>query len=211
MILTERQSDALTELINIAFGRTASALSALTGQRVLLEPPEVSVLRLESLAETLGRYVPGDVASIHQDFTGPISGDAMLILSHRGAVALSALLTDQPEPADHLDDSAREVLTEVGNILLNACLSMFGDLLHVRVNFSVPRLRVDTVDALLSARRSDSGVAAERQHAIVVSMAFRVKGSSVAGYLALVLGVASLTQLVAEVESWEARTSEPPA
>ena len=37
MKLTERQSDALSELINIAFARTGAALSELTGHRVILE------------------------------------------------------------------------------------------------------------------------------------------------------------------------------
>jgi hypothetical protein len=36
-------------------------------------------------------------------------------------------------------------------------------------------------------------------------MAFRVRNSSVTGYLALMLGVASLDQLLAQVDSWEER------
>ena len=205
MILTARQSDALTELLNIAFASTADALSKLTGHRVVLDSPNVVVVPLEQLVPTLARYVPGDVASVHQDFAGPIAGDAVLILSHAGALALTGLLTDVA-PAEELDESAREVLTEVGNILLNACLSMFGNLLKVRVAFSVPRLRLDTVEELISTFPS---VAAENRHAIVVAMAFKVKGSSVAGYVALVLGVASLTELVAKVEAWEARVGTP--
>ena len=35
MKLTERQSDALSELINIAFARTGAALSELTGHRLM--------------------------------------------------------------------------------------------------------------------------------------------------------------------------------
>lgn len=205
MILTAQQSDALTELLNIAFGRTADALSKLTGHRVVLDSPNVAVVPLELLTATLARYVPGDVASVHQDFTGPIAGDAVLILSQAGAAALTGLLTDGA-PAEELDESAREVLTEVGNILLNACLSMFGNLLEVRVAFSVPRLRLDTVEELISTFPS---VGAESRHAIVVAMAFKLKGSAVAGYLALVLGVASLTELVAKVEAWEARSVQP--
>ena len=117
---------------------------------------------------------------------------------------MTGLLTDAqvPNTTARLDESAREVLTEVGNILLNACLSMFGDLLRVRVHFSVPRLRLETVAELVS---SLPRVADVNRHAIIVSMAFKVRGSSVAGYLALVLGVASLAQLIADVEAWESR------
>jgi len=182
--------------------RTAAALSDLTGQRVLLEAPEVGVLQLEELADALTRYVPGQVTSVHQNFSGPIVGDAFLILSHSGAAALTGLLTDGSVRVEPLDESSREVLTEVGNILLNACLGMFGNLLGVRVTFSVPRLVVESAHDLVgSLARGGEGP----RHALVVSMAFRVRNSAVTGYLALVLGVASLEELIERVESWEER------
>ena len=62
MILTERQNDALAELINIAFARTAAALSDLTGHRVSLNPPEVSVHPTGDLPKVLARFLPGDAA-----------------------------------------------------------------------------------------------------------------------------------------------------
>ena len=39
MLLTEKQKDALGEIINIAFARTAASLSQLSGHRVLLDAP----------------------------------------------------------------------------------------------------------------------------------------------------------------------------
>ena len=202
MTLTEQQTDGLTELINIAFGRTAVALSTLTGHRVLLEVPRVAVLPFDALAAELARFVPGEVATIRQAFAGALSGDALLILSHADAVALNGLLTEEAGPEDYLDESAREVVTEIGNILLNACLSMFGNLLGVRLRFSVPRLSLDPIaDVVAGLARPDEDL----RHAIMVSVAFKVKGSAVAGCLALVLGVASLAQVIAEVEAWEAR------
>ena len=63
MVLTDRQNDALAELINIAFSRTGAALSELTGQRVLLSPPSVSIHRTTDLPVALARYIPGEVAT----------------------------------------------------------------------------------------------------------------------------------------------------
>src|SRR5690242_21091120 len=98
--LTERQRDALSELINIAFARTGAALSELTGHRVLLDPPEVAVYRTEELSQALAKFVPGDVASIHQVFAGPVAGDALLLLNYAGAVQLTDLLTDEHQPSN---------------------------------------------------------------------------------------------------------------
>ena len=206
MQLTERQRDAISELINIAFSRTGAALSELTGHRVLLNAPEVSVHPTEELPKALAKFIPGEVASIHQVFGGPVAGDALLLLNHDGAVHLTDLLTEgDGAPSSRLDESAREVLTEVGNILLNACLGMFGNLLDVRVSFSVPRLHLDTLDDLL-ASLIESGK--EPQYALVIYTAFQIRDSSVKGFLVMVLSVTSLDRLIQEVEAWEGRQGQ---
>lgn len=202
MKLTERQTDALAELINIAFARTGAALSELTGHRVILNPPEVAVYRTEELRGALAKFVPGDIASIHQVFAGPVAGDALLLLNYAGAVQLTDLLTDEEQPSVFLDESAREVLTEVGNILLNACLGMFGNLLNVHVTFSVPRLHLETLDELIDSTTSDK---TEMHYALVVYTAFQVRDSSVKGFLVIVLSVGSLDRLIQEVDAWEAQ------
>ena len=202
MKLTERQTDALSELINIAFARTGAALSELTGHRVVLNPPEVAVYRTAELRGALAKFVPGDVASIHQVFAGPVAGDALLILNYEGAVQLTDLLTDEEKPSVYLDESAREVLTEVGNILLNACLGMFGNLLKVHVTFSVPRLHLETLDELIASTTNGK---TEMHYALVVYTAFQIRDSSVKGFLVIVLSVGSLDRLIQEVDAWEAQ------
>ena len=205
MKLTERQSDALSELINIAFARTGAALSELTGHRVVLNPPEVAVYRTAELRGALAKFVPGDVASIHQVFAGPVAGDALLLLNYAGAVHLTDLLMDGHQQSSvFLDESAREVLTEVGNILLNACLGMFGNLLQVHVTFSVPRLHLETLDELIESTTGKT----EMHYALVVYTAFQIRDSSVKGFLVIVLSVASLDRLIQEVDAWEAQQSQ---
>lgn len=201
MKLTERQADALSELINIAFARTGNALSELTGHRVVLNPPEVAVYRAEELRGALAKFVPGDVASIHQVFAGPVAGDALLLLNYAGALHLTDLLTDEHNPSNYLDESAREVLTEVGNILLNACLGMFGNLLNVHVTFSVPRLHLETLDELIGSTTNKP----DMHYALVVYTAFQIRDSSVTGFLVIVLSVDSLDRLIQEVDVWEAQ------
>jgi chemotaxis protein CheC len=200
--LTERQRDALSELINIAFARTGAALSELTGHRVLLNPPEVAIYRTEELRGALAKFVPGDVASIHQVFAGPVAGDALLLLNYEGAVHLTDLLTDGHNASNYLDESAREVLTEVGNILLNACLGMFGNLLNVHVTFSVPRLHLETLDELIESTTSNK---TEMHYALVIYTAFQIRDSSVKGFLVIVLSVDSLDRLIQQVDVWEAK------
>jgi chemotaxis protein CheC len=200
MDLTPSQQDALKELLNIGFGRAAASLSQLTGHRVLLEVPAVSIHPLEDLQHALSHVITDEVASVHQIFSGPVAGDALLVLNHQAASILKQLLTDDPPLPLHVDASAREVLTEVGNILLNACLGTFGNLLNVQVSFSIPHLDLDTLQGVLqSLLINREGM----RYGLLVHAGFRLRDAEVTGYLVIVLSVASLDRLIKAVEAWE--------
>jgi chemotaxis protein CheC len=177
--LTPLQQDALVELLNIGFGRAAASLSQLTGHRVLLEVPQVTLQAVDELGEALGRVVRGQVASVHQIFTGRVAGDALLILDEAGAAMLKELLTNEPALPLAIDASAREVITEIGHILLNACLGTFGHLLQMHVSFSVPHLSIEHVGSILESLR----IAHEEiRYALVVHAGFRLRDTQVTGY-----------------------------
>jgi chemotaxis protein CheC len=132
-------------------------------------------------------------------FTGPVAGDAFLLLNFDGAVHLVDLLTDTRATQGVLGAAAREVITEVGNILMNACLGVFGNLLRVRFSFSVPKLSLDDLSHMVqSLVIADDAL----QHAMVVGARFKMRGSEVTGCLVLVLGIASFELFLQAVEAW---------
>jgi len=197
---TERQADALTELVNIAFGLTAAKLSEIAGHRVLLEPPIIAIHPMEALAAQLGLFVTDNVATVHQVFTGPVAGDAMLVLEYDSAVKLSNLLAEEGSKSHHFDAYTNEILTEVGNMLLTACLGMFGNLLQVHVTFSMPRLHLESLERFLA---SISVGGDELRFAVVVTALFNLCEQGVEGRIVIVLDVASLELLIQAVEKWE--------
>ena len=202
MDLTALQQDALVELINIGFGRAAAALSKLTGHRVQLEVPHITMCPIDQMGDYLRPLVKAEVASVHQIFSGQVEGDALLVLDQHSAAILKELLTNEPALPLDLDRSAREVLTEIGNILLNACLAVFGNLLKVHVRFSVPHLHVESVENVLTSMVIDSEELAE---ALMSHTRFHVRASKVTGYLVILLGVTSLDRLILELDMWAER------
>ncbi len=200
MELNTIQHDALVELLNIGFGRAGASLSKLTQQRVLLDVPQVAIHPITHLNQSLGKLVDERVASVHQVFSGPVAGDALLLLDPIAAATLTELLTDVPPLSMDLDPSSREVFTEVGNIVLNACIGTFGNMLQVPVSFSVPDVDVTTVQAVVD-RMLDSGDAL--RYALVITAGFRLRESAVTGYVVIVLTVLSLKRLIDALDRWQ--------
>lgn len=202
MQLTEAHQDALTELINIGYGRAAASLSQLTRRRITLEVPKIGVYEIDKAVTALRDLMHGEVASVHQLFSGPVAGHALLLLDRNAALTLNSLLLDQKHASGELHQAEREVLTEVGNILLNACLGVFGNVLQVQMSFSVPRFNVESVEDIL---RSATVQSRELQYALMIHTCFHVSTSDVTGYLMMILGLTSLSRLTAGLDRWEQR------
>ncbi len=190
MTTSRLDHDALTELFNIGLHKAAASLSELTGQRILVELPRLWVCPIEETHVRLRELLDGELATVHQVFMGNVSGDAVLVLEYQNASRLAALLTHGDVAMDgRLDQSAREVLAEVGNVILSSCLSSFGDMLHVAVSFSVPRIHVESLEGLLRSLKVESD---EMHYTLLAATRFRLTEGEVGGYLLIAVGLSSL-------------------
>ena len=91
-------------------------------------------------------------------------------------------------------------MKQVGNILLNACLGTFGNLLKVQVSFTVPHVTLEGMEAVLGSLVVDRE---ELRYALLVHAGFKLKTSSVVGYLIIVLSVASIDRLIRAIDNRE--------
>ena len=183
--------DALTELFNIGLHRAAASLSELTGQRILVDLPRLWVCPIEETHDRLLELLDGDLATVHQIFRGTVTGDAVLVLEYQNAARLAGLMTDgDVAVGGRLDQSAREVIAEVGNVILSSCMSAFGDMLQVSVSFSVPRIHVESLEGLLRSLVVDNE---DLHYALVAATRFRLTEGEVGGYLLIAVGMTSLS------------------
>lgn len=199
--LGELDVDALTELFNIGLHRAAASLSELTSQRVFLDLPRLWVCPIADVHGRLLELLGGDLATVHQVFNGSVAGDAVLVLPYESAARLATLMTEGTVAlGGRLDQSAREVLAEVGNVILSSCLSAFGDMLRVAVSFSVPRIHVESLEAML---RSLTVGSKDVRVALLAATQFRLSDGNVGGYLIVVVGMDSLSLIGAALRERE--------
>jgi len=194
--LTEDQLDIVTETINIGFGRAASSLSILVGQKVLLEIPQITMLTVSELSSSLSTAY-SDPAAVQQEFTGGIQGEVILIMDLEIAARFIDLLSGGNGQPRSLTSSDREALLEVGNILLNAYIGSFGNLLNTQINFSVPFLHMHSLDDALSSIEVDD----DDHSVLLVETRFLLNNGTVAGHVALIIEACSLENLLRVIQS----------
>ena len=193
MNLDDFALDALGELFNVGLHRAAASLSEITGQRIDVDMPRLIICPIEEIEKPLAELVGGEVATVHQMFGGAVAGDAVLLLEHDKAAELTKLMTaGEAAVGGRLDQSAREVLAEIGNIVLGACLSGFGDMLDLPVSFQVPRIHIESLKQILRSLRVSTN---EVQYAVIAATQFRLSTLAVDGYLVVAVGAKSLTRV----------------
>ena len=114
--LSNLERDALREVANIGAGHAATALSQMTGRRIMISVPEVSVRRLEEVALLVG---PPDtvIAGVLMHVMGDLTGRTLVVLGQDSAHALCELLLRKPSQGPTFDAMQQSTIKETGNIL----------------------------------------------------------------------------------------------
>ena len=136
--LTELERDALREVANIGAGHAATALSQLTGGRIMISVPEVSIRPLEEAAELVG---PAEtiIAGVLMHVMGDFTGRTLVVWSEPSGRALCTLLLRRDgSSAPSFDPMEQSTLKETGNILCSAYLNALSDFLGMMLLPSVP-------------------------------------------------------------------------
>jgi len=176
-----------------SFRRWAEQLSEITGQRIIVDMPRLVLCLTADIEKQLPNLLGGDIATVHQVFGGAVAGDAVLLIEQDKAAMLAKLMTaGEAAPGGRLDQSAREVLAEIGNVVLGACLSSFGDMLQMAVSFSIPRIHIESLPNILRSLLVDSD---EVQYAVIVATQFRLSEVAADGFMIIAVGANSLAKI----------------
>ncbi|MGQ0702504.1 MAG: chemotaxis protein CheC, partial [Gemmatimonadales bacterium] len=174
--LTALERDALREVANIGAGHAATALSQMTGGRIMISVPEVMLVRLEELSGVVGSAtIP--IATVVMRVMGDFTGTTVVACQLDSARALCALLLHQAPGSGgpHFAPMEESTLKETGNILCASYLNALADFLGMMLLPSVPDLAVGSAGTVLSPTRlrAESG----RDPVFCVETAFRIEGS----------------------------------
>nr|CRH04562.1 putative MCP methylation inhibitor CheC-like protein [Candidatus Magnetococcus massalia] len=153
--LDASETDALKELFNIGIGRAANALGQMVHDEVFLSVPEMAIVSRDEALELIVRHSAEQVAAIRQGFHGQFSGSALLVYPESNSLELVRSLLGEDIPLESLTELEQESLLEVGNVILNACLGSFANLMNLELTFDLPEFMKGQSQKLLAISSHD--------------------------------------------------------
>ncbi len=200
--LSPAQQDAFMETMNIAMGQAADALASLLERHVTVRVPRVQMMEADGLCAFLAAETPQVGALIMQRFIGVLNGLAALILPHTHAALLVRLLIDVTRELEQLSSAERTVLTEVGNVILNAALARLGDQMESRLQVSLPSVALNQSAAATAELLFSTAIGARQ--AIVLLSHLTIGEAELVAYIVLLLSQADVQRLLTQLGVVEA-------
>lgn len=151
MKLSERQIEALTEIIRLGMGRGAGVLNAMLQSQVTLQVAHVRVLNLDQYLMQLGFPGSDHVSAVQLGYQGSFPGKALLVFPTVTAAKLVTMLTGETLDSDDFDLIQAGTLSEVGNIVINGVMGTLSQILGQHFIYSVPTYLEEQANRLLCA------------------------------------------------------------
>ena len=196
--LSAERMDALKEVANIGAGHAATALSLMTGARIMIDVPTINVAPLEEL-------IPGiadegsEVVSVLMDMHGSLKGHTLLALPlATGRRLADLMLRRERRTGGALDLLEESALKEAGNILGGAYMTALSEFLGMTLLPSPPRLSVGTTETVMEEHRREASSAAAAC-CVETEFNFEEIGERFRGFFLLLPDAASFDAIFAAV------------
>ncbi|MBF0099948.1 MAG: chemotaxis protein CheC [Desulfobacterales bacterium] len=181
-IFSSDEKDILQEIMNIAFGNATADLAQVIDIYVVLSVPNIKVIDIGDLPHYIKQNIPSseNTSILQQKFWGEFRGSGILVFPQTSGKDIAGILDDQfSDDGFTLHRQKTEILLEIGNILIGACVGKVSELLGTFVTYSPPHLIVDDSEGHNNLINSFE----ENQTAIVMKTIFEFENKNINGFL----------------------------
>lgn len=188
--LSELHRDALSELFNLGVGRAAHSLSQMVRDEIELSAPFVDLIQPDEVSAVLIGSEFKQLSMVIIDFDGPFVSKAILLFPERNALAILSNMLDPELTPEEVSEFEQEAMCEIGNVILNACMSALADEFGIELHGGLPEHYFSDTDALpVFAGGND-------EHLILLlQIQLTMRQQLVQGHLVFLLSVGSLQDL----------------
>jgi chemotaxis protein CheC len=195
--LNELQHDALVEIFNIGVGHAARAMSEIVNEEVTMSVPSISFLNRADAAAMLGNNEAQRVCGVSQHYEGAFQTEAILMFPEDKSLDIVRLMVGEAVPFKELTEMEQEAMSEIGNIILNACVGTLANIFGQELSGSLPQYHVGTSEQILAASGGDA-----ESVVLMLHIDFILEKHQIHGYVAFILDLTALNDLQAQVDRY---------
>jgi len=196
--LSDLHLDALTEVFNIGAGRAAASLSEIVSEEVMLSVPAVEFRKSSELDAKVLSLDQSQLGVVRQQFSGAFCAEASLLFTEDSALEIMRDMMGSHISIEELAEFEQEAMCELGNIILNACLSAMADMLAIQLESSLPSYTVCNSDEVI---RSIVGTD-DLQYVMILHIDLVIERRQVNGRLIFLFSSSSLNMLRTQIEAF---------
>lgn len=188
MSFSELEEDFLLEIFNIGVGRAASSLSQMVQQEIILSVPKVEMITLSQLADTIG--TEQQISVVSQHISGKFEAESLLLFPKDASMQIVRLMLEDQLAEETIKELHQEGFSEVGNIVLNACIGSLASTINEQFDIALPDYEQGAAkDVLAVGQHGEDSV-------LFIRINLRLSESDVEGFLAFLLNSQSLDKLL---------------
>lgn len=190
-MLSSKQVDTITEIINIGVGKGSASLSQMIDGEIILNVPYVNVITFDDVLSEIKKLGGGDqVHSVEMKFSGEYEGSANVILPGESSRQLASLLIHEDPDSATIDEMKDGLMIEVGNIILNAIMGSFGNILDAPLDYHMPRSYQGDVEGIYGQLDKQ-----RYNQVLICHTNFSIRGKNISGDILIMYEMSSFDKL----------------
>ncbi|MBI9104159.1 MAG: chemotaxis protein CheC [Spirochaetales bacterium] len=203
--LSELEMDTLQELMNISFGKAAADLAEVVDIFIELKAPRIECIHADEVLTSMKTLIPDfeECSIVEQHYYGEIKGVAVLVFpagADRELLSFFQEYNGRTGGDITMIELEREVIMELGNILIGACLGNLFTTLKSQTTYLPPWTNSGKVfeDIFLSETVNKDDIA------ITMRTIFKFEDRDISGHLYIINSNSSMKKIqIALADYWK--------
>lgn len=195
---SELEMDALTEAFNLSLGEAAATFSAIVREEIELSVPTIEILSRDGLTQRLESSQPAGASErlcrINQHFNAAsgFQTDALLLFPEHGSLEIVRRMLGDDTSIEHITELEQDALAEIGNIIINSCMSSLANLFGTEMSGSLPRVQSRTARTLLDDKAATDVI-------LVARIGMTMAAHNLSGFVLFIMDVPSIEHFMDQV------------
>jgi two-component system chemotaxis sensor kinase CheA len=192
--INEGDMDRISMIMNVGIANAAESLSRIIDKEISISIPDVKVVPIKSIPETLGD-VDTVYLGVHMPIIGDIKGSILFSLSEDSGYKMIDMLYGTPgKKTRALNEDGESALVEVTNIVGSSVLNTIADKIEMSVRPDVPTIIHDYIQSTIDSIIVMNNI--KDEYALYMDTLFFYQDNSILGKMLILSETESLKRMI---------------